>query len=105
MHAKFRFDHANNGTTEAEFINNFLKFVNEKYGIPYTEHQLIIEKYMEKLAGELREVDGNKYDNSYYMAWVWDGLKEYWPNKFSDAKIKDWDDKRKIVKANNPFKC
>ena len=33
VYAKFRFDHANNGTTEAEFKANFLKYVNEKYGI------------------------------------------------------------------------
>jgi hypothetical protein len=65
----------------------------------------MIEKYMEKLAEELKILNGNKYDKSYYMAWVWDGLKEYWPNKFSDAKIKTWDYKRKVVEADNPFKC
>ena len=105
VHAKFRFDHANNSTTEAEFINIFLKYVNEKYGIPYTEHQLMIENYMEKLAEELRILNGKKYDKSYYMAWVWDSLQQYWPKKFSDAKIKEWNDKKDIVKSNNPFKC
>ena len=105
VHAKFRFDHANNGTTEAEYKANFLKYVNETYGIPYTAHQLMIEKYMEKLAIELWELNGQKYDPTYYMAYVWDGLSDNWPDKFSDSKIKSWTDKRDIVKANNPFKC
>lgn len=39
------------------------------------------------------------------MAWVWNGLKQYWPNKFSASKIEGWDDKRDIVNVNNSFKC
>ncbi len=60
---------------------------------------------MEKLAYELWELNGKKYDPSYYMAYVWDGLKQYWPDKFSSTKEIDWNNKRNIVKANNPFKC
>lgn len=105
VHAKFRFDHANNGTTEAQFKANFLKYVNEKYGIAYSEHQLMIENYMTQLANELWELNGKKYDPSYYMAYVWDGLSSTWPDKFSDSKVKSWEDKRDIVKSNNPFKC
>ena len=105
VHAKFRFDHAINGTSESEFKTNFLKYVNEKYGIPYTEHQLMIKNYMEKLAEELRILNDNKYDTSYYMAWVWDSLKRDWPNLFNESTVKGWNDKRDIVKMNNPFKC
>ena len=105
VHAKFRYDHARNGTTEAEYRKNFLKYVNEKYGIPYDDHTLMIKKYMNKLATELWELNGEKYDPSYYMAWVAEGLEQYWPEKFSEADKKSWKDKRDIVNANNPFKC
>ena len=105
IHAKFRFDNANNGTTEIQYRENFLKYVNEKYDIPYSEHQLMIKKYMEKLSKELWELNGKKFDPSYYMAWVWDGLKQYWPDRFSDSVVQDWNNKRNIVKENNPFKC
>lgn len=105
VHAKFRFDHANNGTPETEFKANFLKYVNEKYGIEYTEHQLMIKNYMEKLAEELKIINGNKYDTTYYMAWVWDSLKRDWPNLFNETTVNGWNDKRDIVKMNNPFKC
>lgn len=105
VHAKFRFDNASNGTNEVQYKANFLKYVNEKFGIPYSEHQLMIEKYMEKLSIELWELNGKKYDPSYYMAYVWDGLSDSWPDKFNDAKVQAWNDKRDIVKANNPLKC
>jgi hypothetical protein len=105
VHAKFRYDHARNGTTEAEYRKNFLKYVNEKYGIPYDDHTLMIKKYMNKLATELWELNGEKYDPSYYMAWVAEGLEQYWPEKFSEADKASWKTKRDIIKANNPFKC
>jgi hypothetical protein len=67
----------------------------------------MIEKYMEKLAIELWELNGQKFDPTYYMSYVWAGLSDNWPEKFSDSKIKLWNDKRDIVKKpeNNPFKC
>jgi len=105
VHAKFRYDHAKNGTTEAEYQQNFLKYVNEKYGISYKEHHVMVKEYMNKLATELWELNGKKYDPSYYMAWVADGLEQYWPEKFSEADKASWKAKRDIVKANNPFKC
>ena len=85
FHAKFRFDNSNNFTTETQFRQLFLAWVNQNYGIPYTEHQLMIEKYMEKLAEELRVINNNKFDKSYYMAWIWDGLKQYWRSTFRPA--------------------
>ena len=105
VHAKFRFDNSNNFTTETQFRQLFLAWVNQNYGIPYTEHQLMIEKYMEKLAEELRVINNNKFDKSYYMAWVWDGLKQYWPDYITSNKVADWENKRNIVKSQNPFKC
>ncbi len=46
----------------------------------------------------------NKHDTSYYIAWVWDSLKRDWPSLFNASTEKNWNDKRDIIKANNPFK-
>jgi len=46
----------------------------------------------------------NKHDTSYYIAWVWDSLKRDWPSLFNDSTAKNWNDKIDIIKANNPFK-
>ena len=46
----------------------------------------------------------NKHDTSYYIAWVWDSFKRDWPSLFNASTEKNWNDKRDIIKANNPFK-
>lgn len=105
QHAAFKFNLASHTDTQAEYKAKFLKWVNEKYGVEYTEDRLMILTYMEKSAEELWILNGKKFDKSYYMAWVWDGLSGYWPNKFPESKIQEWNAKRELINQNNPFQC
>ena len=82
----------------------------KRYGIQYSEdhHRMILE-YMDKAATDIRILNGNKFDNSYYMAWVWEGLSQYLlpsdKDKFPVTLTNSWNDKRKIVNSNSPWKC
>ncbi|MBK7011136.1 MAG: hypothetical protein IPH36_22130 [Saprospiraceae bacterium] len=105
QHAAFRYKLASNNDTQAEYKAKFLKWVNEQYGVIYTEDQLMIYTYMEICAEELWILNGKKFDKSYYMAWVWEGLDFYLPNAFPMSKIQEWNSKRDLVNLNSPFQC
>jgi hypothetical protein len=104
-HAIFRYKLASNEITETQYRELFRNWVNQKYNKTFTEHELMIKFYMDEIAKSLAKLDGNKYDKSYYMAWIWDGLKQYWPNYFTNEVIESWQVKKQIVLNNNPFKC
>ena len=105
FHARFRYDLANNNMTESQYRESFMNWVNESYGQNFTEHQLMIQFYMNEIASQLAILDGDRYDESYYMAWVWDGLKTYWPDFFSSSLTDSCENKRNIIMSNNPFQC
>lgn len=105
FHAMFRYKLAQNNTSEQEYRNLFRIWVNDKYSVQYTEHHLMIKYYMEQIASELAIIDGNKFDKSYYMAWVWDGLKQYWEDFVPQSLAQEWETKRLIVQNSSPFKC
>lgn len=58
------------------------------------------------MATDLAQLDGNRYDYSYYMYLVWLSLELHWPNAFDSSTIIEWKNKYDIVK-NNPlsFNC
>lgn len=91
--------------SESQYRDSFMDWVNEEYGQNFTEHELMIQFYMNKIANELAILDGGRYDASYYMAWVWEGLEQYWPDYFDSATELDWETKRSTVRANNPWTC
>lgn len=48
----------------------------------------------------------NKYNISFYKAYVWDGLSDDFPDLYDQATIDDWITKRIILKADlSTFKC
>jgi hypothetical protein len=108
FHAKLRFDIAkNNNVSEAEFRAKFLTYIQANYGVKYnSEHKIMLKEYFDKAAAELMALNGNKYDISFYKAYVWDGLSDDFPNLYDKETIDDWKEKRKILKADlSTFQC
>jgi hypothetical protein len=81
--------------------------MNRKYGIPYKDHDLMVLNYLEKLAGELRALNGNKFDISHYMYYAATGLEDADPRLYRPIKqqLESWLAKKNIVQQSNPWKC
>ena len=108
FHAKLRYDIAkNNNVSESEFRAKFLIYIKESYGIKFnTEHKVMLKEYFDKAAAELMALNGNKYDISFYKAYVWDGLSDDFPDLYDQDTIDEWKTKREILKADlSTFKC
>lgn len=66
-------------------VKNVLKLANSD------EHWVMIVKYMEKTAKDLKELNGDKFTLDHYMWLVWDGgLSNWFPDAFPKSQIEEW---------------
>jgi len=51
-------------------------------GTEVAQHSYMTEKYVTPIAQALRQLDGNRFDVSYYKPFAWQGLKQYGLNGY-----------------------
>lgn len=107
FHARFRYDLAKtNEMSHTEYKKKFKEFYDNKFGTGFgtDEHFVIIQGYMHEMAESLWEFNNKKFKIEDYMGFVWDGLKFYWDDKFSEIQLKDWNEKKVKILNSDPIK-
>lgn len=106
VHAKWRHDIGASGMTDAQCKSAFAIWAHDKYQAPYDDHDVMVRYWIKKIGENLRTLDGNQYDYTYYMRIASDGLLQYAPaNLYSANEISSWNTKHNIALPNRIFKC
>jgi hypothetical protein len=106
LHADFRFD-INTTSSEKfndewdEYVKNVLKLANSD------EHWVMIVKYMEKTAKDLKDLNGDKFTLDHYMWLVWNGgLSNWFPDAFPQSQIEEWKNLyNEVINDEDVYEC